>query len=644
MREPRNPFRLRRAESIDTETAFLSLFEPGILDVIPADTWSESVHIFRSAAGGGKTSLIRLFTPGVLLALHARRAEDGLKELYQRLEELGAIDESGPRVLGVTLLCGPGYSMLNDLDLDQGRKDRLLFGLLNARIVLAALRSALALRQLDFPRDLDRLTVAAVDSAGRLPGLSFPCSGRAAYDWAEQREASICESLDSFGPLRAERLPGDDNLAALSLMRADSLKIDGEPVAARTVLMMDDIHKLTTHQRSLLIQTVIETRSPVGVWIAERFEALSTPEMLGSGAHEGRDYEKPVELERYWRGKSARFEKLTLKIADRRVRAAAETEVGSFRACVHESLDSTEWEPTFEKALAEVSARVHMLASADTRFRDWVAAREEEEGTLRERARSWRTLEILIQRELNRPQKSLFHSLVPLDEEELKQKDDLAVQQAAELFLAREYELPYYFGTERISRLASLNIQQFLGLAGEIFEEAAAAELLRRPTSLSPMRQHCLIKAAAKAVWDEIPRRVRHGREVRNFLDSVGRFARWYTYRPTAPNDRGVGGTAIRMSERALLLDEANLRTRPDHRRFADLLASALAHNLLVADLDYSCKNVKEKWMVLNLNRLLCVQFDLPLGYGLYKERPLQTLCQWMGEVFSPPSTQEALV
>jgi hypothetical protein len=31
-------------------------------------------------------------------------------------------------------------------------------------------------------------------------------------------------------------------------------------------------------------------------------------------------------------------------------------------------------------------------------------------------------------------------------------------------------------------------------------------------------------------------------------------------------------------------MDEDHLRARPDHRRFADILASALAHNLLVAD------------------------------------------------------------
>ena len=37
----------------------------------------------------------------------------------------------------------------------------------------------------------------------------------------------------------------------------------------------------------------------------------------------------------------------------------------------------------------------------------------------------------------------------------------------------------------------------------------------------------------------------------------------------------------------------------------------------------------------LRLNRLFCVHFDLPLGYGLYKERPLDELCRWIDEPFS---------
>jgi hypothetical protein len=40
----------------------------------------------------------------------------------------------------------------------------------------------------------------------------------------------------------------------------------------------------------------------------------------------------------------------------------------------------------------------------------------------------------------------------------------------------------------------------------------------------------------------------------------------------------------------------------------------------------------------------LCVHFDLPLGYGLYKERPLDELCRWVDQPFTAPRRQELLV
>ncbi len=451
----------------------------------------------------------------------------------------------------------------------------------------------------------------------------------------------MCSSLDSLGPLNVDSLPGDESLLSLSIIRPENILVDEKPVAERVVLMMDDIHKLTGRQRSLLVQTVIDARSPVGVWIAERFEALSTQEMLSSGAHQGRDYEHAIEIESYWRQKPERFEKLAMKVADRRVQAAPETEIDSFKSCLQDALDLPEWNDTFSLISSVVSKRVRDRVQTLPRFQEWIAAKEKATGTLRERAIAWRALEILIERELGKKQKTLFET-DPLDQDDLNQREDSSVNNAAELFLAKEFDLPYYYGPDRISRLASLNIQQFLGLAGEVFEESVAAELLRKPTSLPPRRQHALMKKAAKLVWEEIPKRVRHGRELRRFLESVGKFAHWYTYRPTAPNDPGVSGTAIRMSERALLVDDDYRKNKEDVCRFADILASALAHNLLVAQLDYNCK--REKWMVLNLNRLLCVHFDLPLNYGLYKERPLPTLCQWMNRSFTVPTNEDTLL
>jgi hypothetical protein len=643
VRDLRNPFLLPRAENIDTDTTFLSLFEPGILESLPQNGLPETVQPLRSAAGGGKTSLLRLFTPSVLQKLHARRGDELVKELFQRVQALGAVDERGPKLLGVLLLCGRNYAVLQDRNLEQALRNRLFFGLLNARIVLAVLRSALHLKNLDYPKDLPRLQVVSHAEANDLPpDLHFPCSGQDLYAWARAIEKNICGELDSFGPLRKSSLPGHDSLFVLNIIRPETLTIDHKPVAERVLLMMDDIHMLTNQQRSLLVERVIEARSRVGVWIAERFEALNTQEMLASGSDTGRDRDKPIEIEWYWRKHHERFEKHVMRIADRRVKVSTETELAAFRSCLEDNLNGPEWAPLFTKAVDEIAVRVGDQVQDTGPFKDWLIACERCKGTPSERAIAWRSLEILIAREVNRPQKGLFDEMTPLDEKELQEKSDSRLRQAAELFLAKEYNLPYFYGPDKIARLASLNIAQFLGLGGMIFEEVIAAELLRGGTQiLSAKRQHELMKKAALTFWSDIPKKVRHGRELRTFLESVGRYGAWYTYRPTAPNDPGVGGTAIRMSERASLLDEQTTRTRPERKRFAELLASALAHNYLVADLDYKCKG--DWWMVLNLNRLLCVQFDLPLGYGLYKERPLDELCRWIEQPFVAPR-QESLV
>ena len=145
MRNPRNPFRLRAAENIESDYDFLRLFGPVMLDVIPgAEAW-QGVHFLRSAAGSGRTALMRLFTPTAALVLHAQRAVDDYKELYQSMHELGVVGDEGPRLLGVMLPCGRTYATLADLDCDDAKRTRLLFALLDARILLAALRAAVTL-------------------------------------------------------------------------------------------------------------------------------------------------------------------------------------------------------------------------------------------------------------------------------------------------------------------------------------------------------------------------------------------------------------------------------------------------------------------------------------------------------------------
>ena len=283
---------------------------------------------------------------------------------------------------------------------------------------------------------------------------------------------------------------------------------------------------------------------------------------------------------------------------------------------------------------------MRVYAQGGNKFTEWIEEIGRETGTPCELATKWKALEILIERERRKKQRLLFDN--PLSVPEFEKKSDSSLHNAAELHLANEFGFPYYFGIERLSRLASLNVEQFIRLSGEVFWEVESQSIRTAREPLSPGRQHAIMREVSEAIWKDIPVRVRDGRALRNLLEGIAEFSRWYTCRPTAPNDPGVSGTAILMSDREKLLDPKYLSVRPEYRRLADLLASALAHNLLVAQLDYNCKG--DRWMVLNLNRILCVRFGLPLNYGLYKERPLKTLLSWIDKRFVAPANEEMLL
>lgn len=639
MKKPRNPFRLRAAENIESDIAFLRLFGPAMLDVlVGVDAW-EDVCFLRGSPGGGKTSLIRLFTPNSLLALHAQRTVEDCKELYQRMQDFGVIGDDGPHLLGIMLSCGRNYATLADMDCDEAQRRRLLFALLNARLLLTALRGALTLKRLDYPGDLHRLRVRPPHNATLPAGLHFPCSGADVYNWAVHLEAAVCDAIDSFGPIADASLSGHDTLMSLSLMGPGWLTIDGQSVAARTLIMLDDVHKLTPRQRDSVVREVIEQRAPVGVWVAERFEALNTDELLASGALEGRDHGGVMALEGFWRQPGKRFEKLAANIGDRRARSA-DGDIDAFGMHLLDSLDGMEWQDHLSHIAEEVAGRVRARAEAQSKYRAWLDTAGMTEGTPRERALAWRTLQILIERENRKTQ--LSFDLWPLDSDELTHRSSSGVRAAAELFLAREFDLPYYYGMGVLSSSASSNIEQFLSLAGSAFEEIVSADVIGEPSYLTPLRQHAILKDAARRRWLDIPHAVRDGRRVQNFLEVVGHFAQSVTYQPNAPYAPGVTGIAISMRDRDRLRDAEYRRTHPAHAELAHILSFALANNLLEPVLNH--RNKGDRWMLLNLNRFLCVHFDLPLQYGGWREKSLKELSRWLEDGVKALKREERLL
>ncbi|MGH8611973.1 MAG: hypothetical protein ACREYF_07995 [Gammaproteobacteria bacterium] len=101
------------SERTTSDQEFVRLFSPKILERLPDDVFKGAVYVFRSPPGGGKTTLLRVFTPTALRSFWRARKSPDMREAFQHLVARGVLDETAePQMLGVMLSCASGYADL----------------------------------------------------------------------------------------------------------------------------------------------------------------------------------------------------------------------------------------------------------------------------------------------------------------------------------------------------------------------------------------------------------------------------------------------------------------------------------------------------------------------------------------------------
>ena len=261
------------------------------------------------------------------------------------------------------------------------------------------------------------------------------------------------------------------------------------------------------------------------------------------------------------------------------------------------------------------------------RYADWFEAACYSEPSAVERTVCWRSsTEILVERDLQRSQKSFEFDVLTTEELEKRKK---GIERASEYFLRTEINALVYYGREAMAAVWSSNVDQYLEVAGELFSEISTKirSPRDRPTSLSAERQDSLIRQVAMSRWEGLVHRLPQGYEAKRLLEAIGYYCTGQTFCPTAPYALGVTGIAITMQDRKLLIDSLDENIK-HYLKLRDVLISLVANNLLVPRLDH--KNKGRSYVVFYLNRLLCVQFNLPLGYGGWREQSLKTMLNWM--------------
>ena len=617
----RNPFRIRAAQRSISDEDFVKLFGSGVFEVMREieNPW-EGLVFLRSAPGGGKTTLLRLLTPRPLELVRRLVDSPSVKSTHDRLLEAGAISAGKSEILGTMVVFTTEYRELAEYD----RGNSLFRELVSSRIVIAVLRTLLERSERVYPRDLDMIRIEwEPESDATIPAKA---NGYELYKWASEIENGFYERMDDLaepGPIRGghARLDGLTWFANARIEDANGL------VTAKRVLLLDEIERLAREQRSGLIEYFTNARENCGIWVSERLEALDHEELLSEGALQQRDYKGVIQLERRWTGRRRKaYARFVEQIANLRAARAEGFEETGFYSWIAERDDQAIWEPVYEGACEKIRRRIEDRGRGEMRYREWIEGASLLNASAWERAARWRMTEILVAQDMGRAQTEL--PFVVLTDREFSDRASRIVE-AAEHFLRKEVGAPLYFGRDAIADVSSCNVNQYLEVAGELFAELSAKFTGPRgqPTPLTTDRQDAIIRRVARQRWNGLVRAMPQGAAARRLLLAFERYSKQQTFRPTAPYAPGVTGFAITMAERETLI-EGTTNNVGQLSNLRDVLTSLVAHNLLIPYLNR--QQGGRSVVVFYLNRLLCVQFELPLGRGGWRHRSLVELHAWI--------------
>lgn len=617
---PRNLFRKGTAESMD-DNAFLALFGAEALEIFnPDEVWAQ-MQIIRSSRGGGKTSLLRIFSPRSLHEIKKR--EHALKPLVDKLIKLGVLlDNREINMLGVSLSLSGIYPVLEHLDLKPSRQRRLFFALLASKIVISALRNLCELKKAKFPDDLNRIRIDRPLDPNIRVCVPVPCDGERLYDWAAKMEDRVYAIIEDQSGSDQD-LGGCETLSIIHLIQSFNLSYDGERVADKTLLMLDDVDKLPSSQRKELGYALANLRVPL-IWMAERLEALRPEELLSPEGTDGREWGHPLIVERFWRQKRyrAKFVSLLKAISDKR--AGSDDPNADFASMLLETLPPG----SFKKAIKEESARLIGSFGARPQYKEWFDKCQNWIGSEAEKATQWRLLEIRIEREKRRKQRRLFPDAAP----PVEPNQSSSTKHVANFYVRNEHKIPYYYGFENLAKMSSCNVEQFLDLASSLFDEITNARIADGPAELTPGRQEEILKWAAERRYKNMLRIV-NDQSLENFLDTMADFCVEETKLPNAPYD-SVTGVAISLED-LKLLQELPPDDRSKYGRLAGILSTCFAHNILEPRPDSRQGSPGSTHLVMYLNRIFCIHYGLPLAYGGWREKSLSDLYNFTHKIRS---------
>jgi hypothetical protein len=642
-----NPFRSRHSDTPGEHAQFARTFAPQVLQYLPAHPWTQLL-VIRSAPGAGKTSLMKALSADTLSWIV--RNGTVVRPTFDALSDFGAIVGDRPHLLGVRVSLKYDFLSLADVGEDQKYQLRIFNRLLDARIIGALVRGALAVAGKPLTAAATFELIPGSDSSkvatafSRLGGTT----GSALLHESYVAESEILDLLDRL-IARGQQLPGGhQHIYSLQALSNATIRIDGQVLDVLPVVMLDEGQTLAPQQREALLVELSDRETTVARWLGVQSRAMSDRELIGAG-QQGRDY-SVIELESFSRDRTGkvdsnapaqrmtapRYRAMLIEIADKRGNLAVSRLVDSgARFSEYFATDGDEdLTSRLDDVAADLRNELRNKVGLKHRYEQWLQGIDDLRG--RDGVAQLAEIAVLIERDQTRAQQELFTDSLSLPSDAIAKRGDSVLREAAFLGVANRFKLPYYHGANAITRLASSNIEQFLELCGDFYAHLQVRASANKPVVLDASTQDKIVREASNRYWNQLDR-LPDGPLVQRLVERIADLAAVEATKPTIPYPPGVTGTAMSMSDRQRIIDPKERLRMPGSEELRRALTSAIAHNVVWIEPDYSVKG--DRWMVIYLNRLICPRFRMPLTLGAFREKRLHTMAGWFADVAAEQGT-----